>query len=216
MRLLVVTGFFGAGKTTFIIKAAEQFVRRYHQKVAIIVNDIGEIGIDNRIMSAFGLKVKQLFGGCVCCQLGDDLVKTLRQVEHRIRPDLTILEASGAADPGQILSALSGAENVRLELLPLIVIVDAPRFPLLRREMPIVLRKVAYAEDVLVNKLDVVPKRELPEVLRAVRDLNRRASIYLVAATEGRGVNEVVEALIGRPMHATEAGDTAFVTRSRP
>jgi G3E family GTPase len=216
MKLLMVTGFFGAGKTTFIIKAAELFVRRYRQKVAIIVNDIGEIGIDNRVMNAFGLKVKELFGGCVCCQLGDDLVKTLRQVERRFAPDLTVLEASGAADPGQILSALSGAQNVALDLLPLIVMVDAPRFRLLRQEMPIVLRKVAYADGVLINKLDAVSKRELQDVVQGVKDLNHRARIYILAATEGRGVDAVVEALVSRPAGARKPSSAGGVTRSRP
>lgn len=194
MKLLVVAGFFGCGKTTFIINSAKRLVKGHGLKIAIIVNDIGEIGIDDRVISSYGLRVKELFGGCVCCQLGDDMIKTLRIVEKRVRPDIIMLEPSGAADPSQILSIVSLAKN--LEMLPLVVLVDATQFGLLMSEMPLAIRKVAFGEIVLINKMDAVSSTELSEVTRGVERINRRAMIRPISAKREEDVEPVIEMLL--------------------
>jgi G3E family GTPase len=192
---MVVAGFFGSGKTTFIINSAKKLVEDHGLKVAIIVNDIGEIGIDDKVISSYGLKVKELFGGCVCCQLGDDMIKTLRLVERRIKPDLTVLEPSGAADPSQVLSVVSLAKNFELEMLPLIILVDATQFKLLQSEMPLAIRKVAFGEIVLINKVDSVSPEELFEVRREVEKINRSALIRPISAKREEDIKPIVEML---------------------
>src|SRR5207253_8526831 len=118
------------------INAAKRLVAEYGLKVAIIVNDVGEIGIDDKIINSYGLKIKVLFGGCVCCQLGEDMIKTLRLVDRRIKPDLAVLEPSGAADPSQIISVVCLEKNFELEMLLLILLVDASNIMLLITEFP--------------------------------------------------------------------------------
>ena len=196
MKLLVVSGFFGSGKTTFIIQSAKRLVKDYKLKVAIVVNDIGEIGIDDKVIASYGLKVKELFGGCVCCQLGDDLIKTLRLVDKRIKPDLAILEPSGAADPSQILSLVSLAKDFKLELLPLVILVDATQFRMLMSEMPLTMRKVAYGELVLINKVDSASDTEVAGVTSEVEKINRRAMIRPISAIKGENVDSVIEILM--------------------
>ncbi len=196
MKLLVVSGFFGSGKTTFIIQSAKRLVKDYKLKVAIVVNDIGEIGIDDKVIASYGLKVKELFGGCVCCQLGDDLVKTLRIVDKRIKPDIAILEPSGAADPSQILSLVSLAKDFKLELLPLVILVDATQFRMLMSEMPLTMRKVAYGELVLINKVDSASDTEVAGVTSEVEKINRRATIRPISAIKGENVDSVIEILM--------------------
>lgn len=196
MKLMVVSGFFGCGKTTFIISAAKRLVKSYGIKIAVIVNDIGEIGIDDKVISSYGLKVKELFGGCVCCQLGDDMIKTLRLVDRRVKPDLAILEPSGAADPSQILSVVSLAKNFELQMLPLVVIVDATQFKLLLSEMPLAIRKIAFGEIVLINKVDQVSNAELSDVTREVGKVNRRASIRQISAKKEEGIEPVLKMLM--------------------
>jgi G3E family GTPase len=196
MKLMVVSGFFGCGKTTFIINAAKRLVENYSLKIAVIVNDIGEIGIDDKVISSYGLKVKELFGGCVCCQLGDDMIKTLRSVERRVKPDVAILEPSGAADPSQILSIVSLSKNFELQMLPLVVLVDATQFKLLLSEMPLAIRKIAFGEIVLINKMDQVSTAELSDVTREVRKFNQRAVIRQISAKKGEGIEPVLEILM--------------------
>jgi G3E family GTPase len=196
MKLMVVAGFFGSGKTTFIINSAKRLVKSYGLEIAIIVNDIGEIGIDDKIIGSYGLKVKELFGGCVCCQLGDDMIKTLRLVERRIKPDLAILEPSGAADPSQILSIVSLAKNFELQMLPLIVLVDATQFKLLLSEMPLAIRKIAFGEIVLINKADEVSEAELSSVAREVGKVNQRAAIRQISAKRDEGIEQVLEMIM--------------------
>ena len=179
------------------MRSAEQLVNKYKKKVGIIVNDIGEVGIDDKVISAYGLKVKELFGGCVCCQLGDDLVKTIRTVQRRYEPDITILEASGAADPSQLLGAVTMAKGFPLETLPLLVLVDATRFEILMREMPVLMRKVSYAEVILINKIDAVPRRSLKRVDDAVRRINGKAEVRQISASEGRNIDGALRALTG-------------------
>lgn len=202
--MLVVSGFFGCGKTTFIISSARRLVTNYGLKIAVIVNDIGEIGIDDKVISSYGLKVKEIFGGCVCCQLGDDMVKTLRLVEKRFRPDLAILEPSGAADPSQILSLVGLAKNFELELLPLVILVDATQFKLLMREMPLAIRKVAFGEIVLINKTDAVSAAELSEVRTEVGKINRGAVIRQISARRSEDVQPILEMLVGETRTVTE------------
>ena len=196
MKLMVVSGFFGCGKTTFIINAAKRLVRSYGLKIAVIVNDIGEIGIDDKVVSSYGLKVKELFGGCVCCQLGDDMIKTLRLVDRRMKPDLAILEPSGAADPSQILSVVSLAKNFELQMLPLVVLVDATQFKLLLSEMPLAIRKIAFGEIVLINKVDEVSDAELSYVAREVGKINQRAAIRQISAKREEDIEPVLEMLM--------------------
>ncbi len=196
MKLMVVSGFFGSGKTTFIITAAKRLVENHGLKIAVIVNDIGEIGIDDKVISSYGLKVKELFGGCVCCQLGDDMIKTLRLVERRVKPDIAILEPSGAADPSQVLSVVSLAKNFELQLLPLVVLVDATQFKLLLSEMPLAIRKIAFGEIILINKVDQVSSGELSDVTREVVKVNQRAAIHEISAKREEGIEPVLEVLL--------------------
>jgi len=193
---MVVAGFFGSGKTTFIINTAKRLVRDYGLKVAIIVNDIGEIGVDDKVISSYGLEVKELFGGCVCCQLGDDMLKTLHLVEKRVKPDIAILEPSGAADPSQILSLVSLAKSFELLMLPMVILVDATQFKLLRSEMPLAIRKVAFGEIVLINKIDAVSSKELSEVTAEVEKINRSAVIRPISAKREEDVGPVIEILM--------------------
>jgi G3E family GTPase len=105
MHLLLVTGFLGSGKTTLIIPLAQSVVQ-LKRRVAILVNEIGEIGIDNQLMRQLDLNVWELLAGCICCTLSGDLVATLQKLDADYAPDLVIVEPSGAADPRNVLTAL--------------------------------------------------------------------------------------------------------------
>jgi G3E family GTPase len=99
LKLLLISGFLGSGKTTLLLQIARRLAAA-SQKVAIIENEVGEIGIDGQYLRREGLEVQEMFGGCVCCTLAVDLVTTLRKLEESVQPDRVILEATGVAPPG--------------------------------------------------------------------------------------------------------------------
>ena len=94
MRLFLFTGFLGSGKTTLIIKAA-RYAAEQGKKVAVLVNEIGELGIDDQLMKKLGMNVWELLNGCICCTLSADLVSTLHQLSTEYRPDIVMIEPSG-------------------------------------------------------------------------------------------------------------------------
>ena len=121
--VVVVTGFLGAGKTTFI---NDLLLRADGQRIAAIVNDFGSINIDAALLSNATEEVIGLKNGCICCSLQGDLLRTLRSVLAGRKPDLVVIEASGVADPGGIVQALMDPVLVRAASLDGVVcIVDA-------------------------------------------------------------------------------------------
>ena len=85
MKLLIIAGFLGSGRTTLLLEVARRLVA-VPQKIAIIENEVGEIGIDGKYLHQKGLQVQELFGGCVCCTLSADLVSTLEKIEKLYQP----------------------------------------------------------------------------------------------------------------------------------
>ena len=85
MRLLLFTGFLGSGKTTLILAVVKK-AERIPDAVCVIVNEVGDVGIDGEVLRVGDLEVRELTSGCICCQIGVDLVRTLRELEEHLRP----------------------------------------------------------------------------------------------------------------------------------
>jgi len=177
MRLLLLTGFLGSGKTTLVIKLARFAVAR-GQKVAILVNEIGEIGIDNQLMRQLALNVWELLNGCICCTLSADLVSTLQQLDSDYSPDLVLIEPSGAADPRSILSALPYYRGRPLEGMWTVSMLDPLRLEMLIEVMtPLITSQIKHADVVLVTKCDEATPEEVERAHRAAREYNPAARV---------------------------------------
>ena len=160
MHLLLFSGFLGSGKTTLVIKLAKAAVHR-GQRVAILVNEIGEVGIDNQLMRQLDLNVWELLNGCICCTLSADLVTTLQQLDSQYASDLVIIEPSGAADPRSILQALPYYRGRPLESLRTIAVLDPLRLEMLLEVMtPLIVSQIKHADLVLVSKCDQATPEE--------------------------------------------------------
>lgn len=197
MRLLVLSGFFGSGKTTLILRLAEALVAKWGMRVAVIVNDVGEVGIDDKVMKSYGLVVEELFGGCVCCELGSDLASTLMSLGETYKPDIAILEPSGAADPAPIIPTLRSIEQLKVDILPVTVVVDATQRDLVEEDFPVVTKKLKAADLILVNKIDIVDGEELGRVVEQVRKLNGSGEILPISGLKGVNVERVLTFLLG-------------------
>ena len=98
MKIAQIAGFLGSGKTTALMKIVDGLVKRGH-KIAIVVNDVGDISVDARFIEAHGLKAKEISGGCICCQIAGSFAETLAKLHDSFDPDIVIVEPSGVAIP---------------------------------------------------------------------------------------------------------------------
>ncbi len=184
MHLLLFTGFLGSGKTSFVIPLAKA-VAEAKRRVAIIVNEIGEIGIDNQLMRQLDLDVWELLNGCICCTLSGDLVTTLQTLDESYSPDLVVVESSGAANPHNVLSALPYYRGTPLQGVTTISILDPLRLPVLIEVMtPLITSQIQYADLVIVNKIDIASPGEVAFACRKVQEINPKARVLCARAQE--------------------------------
>lgn len=175
MHLLLTSGFLGSGKTTLVIKLAQTVVAR-GRRAAILVNEIGEIGIDDQLMRQLELNVWELLNGCICCTLSADLVSTLEQLDTAYFLDLVIVEPSGAADPRSILKALPYYHGTPLESIRTISILDPLRLEMLFEVMtPLIISQIQYADLVLVSKCDLAKPAEIEYAHKIAQEHNPAA-----------------------------------------
>ncbi|WP_423055704.1 GTP-binding protein [Acetobacterium carbinolicum] len=102
---MLFTGFLGSGKTSLLLKCAE-YLARNKKKCAIVINEIGEIGIDNLQMKKMGYDVWEIFGGCICCTMAISLEETIKQLMDKFKIEYILMEPSGAADPSALYQPL--------------------------------------------------------------------------------------------------------------
>ena len=195
MKLLVIAGFLGSGKTTVLLDLARRMTDR-GLSLAIVENEIGEIGVDGEVIRRHGLVVRELFGGCICCTLQTGLAQALRDIEAEFDPDWAVVEPTGLAAPGDITRTV-------LQLMPsigsatVLTLVDAERWEMLVEVVePLVTAQIEAADVIAVNKIDTVGETAAAAVTGAVRSLNAEAPIVLTAAADGRGLQELSEAVL--------------------
>ncbi len=177
MRLLLFSGFLGSGKTTLVIKLAKFAVER-GSKVAVLVNEIGEVGIDNQLMRQLEMNVWELLNGCICCTLSADLVSTLHKLDADYSPDLIIIEPSGAADPRSILNALPYYHGTPLESIQTIAVVDPLRLEMLIEVMtPLIVSQLKHADLILVSKCDQAQPQEIAFAHQVAQEHNPKVDV---------------------------------------
>ena len=182
MHLRILSGFLGSGKTTLVLSLSKAVVQSGY-RVAIIVNEIGEIGIDNQLMRQLGLNVWELVAGCICCTLSGDLVATLQTLDSDYAADLVIVEASGAADPKSILGALPYYRGRSLSSVRTAAVLDPLRLPMLIEVMtPLITSQIQHADLIIVSKTDLATSDQIDFACRTARKINPTARIVSAAA----------------------------------
>src|SRR5579859_7084329 len=174
----VLTGYLGAGKTTLLNRIlSEDHGKRY----AEIVNEFGEVGIDNDLIVGADEEVFEMNNGCVCCTVRGDLIRVVSGLMKRKGGfDAIIVETTGLADPGPVAQTFFVDDDVRAktELDSVTTVVDAKHLLLRLADSKEAAEQVAFADQIILNKIDLVSEAELFEVERMLRRLNPLAPIH--------------------------------------
>ncbi|MCG7844104.1 MAG: hypothetical protein MIO90_01580 [Methanomassiliicoccales archaeon] len=198
MDMVIIAGFLGSGKTTLITSSVSRISERTGNKIAIIVNDFGNIGIDGKVMEKFGLKVQELPRGCICCTLGPNFLETVRTIQDEFQPDMVLVEPSGIADPDKLLATMEYYTGPPLRSITVVVLLDAVRFPILIKAMVRPLHiQLKVADIVLISKADEVDAARLKEVEEYARKLVGDKPIIPVSGTNGHNMDVFVDRLVG-------------------
>lgn len=198
MKIAQIAGFLGSGKTTALMKIVDELVKRKH-KVAIVVNDVGDISVDARFIEAHGLKAKEISGGCICCQIAGSFAETLANLHDAFDPDIVIVEPSGVAIPWGLKRAAEYSEAktvVTIEHAPVITLVDASRIQILVKAVKrLVETQIREADICYVNKVDLATDEQIKMTEEFIREMNPTAKILHMSATTGEGIESAVDAI---------------------
>ncbi|WP_334161187.1 CobW family GTP-binding protein [Phenylobacterium sp.] len=189
----VLTGYLGAGKTTLLNRILSE---EHGRKYAVIVNEFGEVGIDNDLIVGADEEVFEMNNGCVCCTVRGDLIRVVQGLMKRKGGfDAIIVETTGLADPGPVAQTFFVDEDVRAktQLDSVTTVVDAKHLPLRLKDSKEAAEQIAFADQIILNKTDLVSEAELAEVERAIRTLNPLAPIHRAQRS-----NVPLEQVLGR------------------
>ncbi len=194
MRLILVAGFLGSGKTSLILELARRLVAASHQ-VAVIENEIGDVGIDGRYIADHGILVRELFGGCVCCSLSVSLVDTLKQLRRSPDPDYVLLEPTGIAQPSDLVATVrryaTWVDGIRV-----ITLLDAERYEMLAEVLgPLLSGQIAAADLVAINKIDAVGSACVERVVADVRSLSPSVPLARISTQRQTNLDALMEAV---------------------
>jgi len=174
----VLTGYLGAGKTTLLNRIlSEPHGKRY----AVIVNEFGEIGIDNDLVVGADEEVFEMNNGCICCTVRGDLVRILDGLMRRKgKFDAIIVETTGLADPAPVAQTFFIDENVgrRTKLDAVVTVADAKWLKDRLKDAPEAKNQIAFADVILINKTDLVSAEELSDVEARIRSINPYAKLH--------------------------------------
>ena len=180
----VLTGYLGAGKTTLLNRILSE---NHGRKYAVIVNEFGEIGIDNDLIVESDEEIYEMNNGCVCCTVRGDLIRVVEGLMRRPgRFDAIIVETTGLADPVPVAQTFFMDDDVRAktELDAVVALVDAKHLPLRLKDSREAEDQIAFADVVLLNKTDLVTPEELAKIEATVRVINPSARIYRTQRSE--------------------------------
>ena len=197
MKLYAVGGFFGSGKTTLILRLARWLCLEKRQRVVIVQNEIGRIGVDDQLLKSAGLDVTPLLGGCICCDMQTGLVSTLRRIAEEDRADAVILEASGMAAPATLSRLLHDKALPPMERW-FMFLLDLARIQRLKNwfALPFVEAYFRSGGIVVANKIDAVADEFRTDFRAQARELERDVLLAEVSLASGEELPEAIRFML--------------------
>ncbi|MBD2449581.1 GTP-binding protein [Nostoc sp. FACHB-152] len=176
MPVTIITGFLGSGKTTLLNQILKN---KQDLKVAVLVNEFGDINIDSQLLISVDQDMVELSNGCICCTINDSLVDSVyRVLEREERIDYLVIETTGVADPLPIILTFLGTELRDLTNLDsILTVVDAETFNAEHFKSEAALKQITYGDIILLNKTDLVPPEKISELEKFIHDVKHGARI---------------------------------------
>lgn len=176
MPVTLITGFLGSGKTTLLNQILKN---KQDLKVAVLVNEFGDINIDSQLLVSIDEDMMELSNGCICCTINDGLVDAVyRVLEREDRIDYLVIETTGVADPLPIILTFLGTELRDLTNLDsIITLVDAEAFDAEHFQSESALKQITYGDIILLNKVDLATPAKLKEVEDYIYEVKAGAKI---------------------------------------
>lgn len=210
VKIAIIGGFLGSGKTTTIIQVGKKLVKELGMRVAIITNDQGEVLVDTRLAKEFGFSTEEVLQGCFCCKF-PEFIKSARELIAKSRPEVILAEPVGScADlPATVYAPLRDLYGEEFELAPFIVLVDTPKIlnvhrklnllsPSLGASLFLLSHQICEAEVLALNKVDLVRPNELEDAKALLKRLNSRADVLILSAKAGIGLDQIIKIILSR------------------
>ncbi len=223
-QVFLISGFLGSGKTTLIRNIFSWDLDL--SDTVVMVNEFGEVGIDRMILGNGPVPVVELTNGCICCSMKAELVQSLREIINLFSPQRILIEATGVAAPGDVLSLLKGLEKEGLiDVSKVICVVDAEFWE--AREMlgPLFFDQIEAADLVILNKTDLLSEKQVPLFLSRIHadfpDCRVIPALFCQvdpftfwSEEEGKKNMQDLSSFFSSPLHRHHADDMGFVTFS--
>ena len=195
VKIDIVSGFLGAGKTTLIKKLLAEALQG--EQVVLIENEFGEIGIDGGFLKESGIEIREMNSGCICCSLVGDFGTSLREVVETYHPDRILIEPSGVGKLSDVIKAVQGVQQeVEMKLNSYTTVVDAKKCRMYMRNFgEFFNNQVEYAGAIILSRTDIVDEEKAAEVMNMLREKNPKAAIITtpIAQLDGKKLLDVME-----------------------
>lgn len=195
VKIDIISGFLGAGKTTLIKKLLKEGFQ--NEQVVLIENEFGEIGIDGGFLKEAGIEIREMNSGCICCSLVGDFGASLKEVVEKYNPDRIIIEPSGVGKLSDVIKAVQGVQKeVDIALNSYTTVVDAKKCRMYMRNFgEFFNNQVEYAGAIIMSRTDIVDEKKVQEAMELLRSINKKAAIITtpIEKLSGEKLVEVME-----------------------
>ncbi|WP_349670342.1 CobW family GTP-binding protein [Lacrimispora sp.] len=194
-KIDIISGFLGAGKTTFIKKLLQEAVSG--EQVILIENEFGEIGIDGGFLKDSGVEIREMNSGCICCSLVGDFGQSLKEVLTTYHPDRIIIEPSGVGKLSDVMKAVKDvAAEIQVTFNSAVTIVDAQKCKMYRKNFgEFFNNQIENAGTVVLSRTDLAPADKVDLAVEIIRELNPKAVVVTTPCDEltGKQLLEIIE-----------------------
>ena len=195
VKIDIISGFLGAGKTTLIKKLLKDGFQG--EQVVLIENEFGEIGIDGGFLKEAGIQIREMNSGCICCSLVGDFGTALKEVVTKYDPDRILIEPSGVGKLSDVIKAVQGVQDeVDIKLNSYTTVVDAKKCKMYMKNFGEFFdNQIQYAGAIIMSRTDIASEKKVQESLELLRSLNKDAAIITtpIENLDGKKLVEVME-----------------------
>jgi G3E family GTPase len=188
MKIILLSGFLGSGKTTSVIRIG-RYLKSKGYSVAVLVNDVGDVGVDGQVISENGLESKEMPRGCICCTLRYALEANIALVQAQYDPDVLLIEPTGVAFPQRIKEQIEKMDfGPEVSMGPIISILDGSKFDvIMKRSRDSIVKQTKDADIILLNKKDLMGTEKLSGIISTIDEMNPNARLFSLSLKEEGG-----------------------------